>query len=375
MMEVEKMDFLDIFGQLNDPRIDRRKLHPMPEILLLTLCAVICGAESWDDIEMFGKSKLVFLRQYLPYEHGIPSDDTVRRFFRAIDTTQFQRLFVEWVRTWLSPEVAGNVVAIDGKTLRGSYDSGQSPIHLVSAFASEAGIVLGQVKTSEKSNEITAIPELLEWLDVRGAIVTIDAMGCQKAIAEKIIDKGGDYLLALKGNQSSLHEDVRLHFEQPAPTSLIRMTRAETVDKGHGRIEIRQCRLSTDIDWLRARHPEWKNMSGIVAIDSERLIGDTTAQETRYFISSSQAPAPQILAAVRLHWGIENQLHWVLDMSFGEDQSRIRKDNAPTNVAIIRHAALNMIRQAKKKRMSIKRMRKAAGWDDSVLTDILAQVF
>jgi predicted transposase YbfD/YdcC len=347
----------------------------MPEILLLTLCAVICGAESWDDIEMFGKSKLVFLRQYLPYEHGIPSDDTVRRFFRAIDTTQFQRLFVEWVRAWLSPEVAGKVVAIDGKTLRGSHDGGQSPIHVVSAFASEAGIVLGQVKTSEKSNEITAIPELLEWLDVRGAIVTIDAMGCQKAIAEKIIDKGGDYLLALKGNQSSLHEDVRLHFEQPAPTSLIRMTRAETVDKGHGCIEVRQCRLSTDIDWLRARHPEWKNMSGIVAIDSERLIGDTTAQETRYFISSSQAPAPQILAAVRLHWGIENQLHWVLDMSFGEDQSRIRKDNAPTNVAIIRHAALNMIRQAKKKRMTIKRMRKAAGWDDSVLTDILAQVF
>jgi len=375
MMEVAKMDFLDIFGQLDDPRIDRRKLHPMPEILLLTLCAVICGAESWDDIEMFGKSKLVFLCQYLPYEHGIPSDDTVRRFFRAIDTTQFQRLFVEWVRVWLSPEVAGNVVAIDGKTLRGSHDGGQSPIHLVSAFASEAGIVLGQVKTSEKSNEITAIPELLEWLDVRGAIVTIDAMGCQKAIAEKIIDKGGDYLLALKGNQSSLHDDVRLHFEQPAPTSLIRMTRAETVDKGHGRIEVRQCRLSTDIDWLRARHPEWKNMSGIVAIDSERLIGDTTAQETRYFISSSQAPAPQILAAVRLHWGIENQLHWVLDMSFGEDQSRIRKDNAPTNVAIIRHAALNMIRQAKKKRMTIKRMRKAAGWDDFILTDILAQVF
>jgi predicted transposase YbfD/YdcC len=375
MMEIEKMDFLDIFGQLDDPRIDRKKLHPMPEILLLTLCAVICGAESWDDIEMFGKSKLVFLRQYLPYEHGIPSDDTVRRFFRAIDTTQFQRLFVEWVRAWLSPEVAGKVVAIDGKTLRGSHDGGQSPIHVVSAFASEAGIVLGQVKTSEKSNEITAIPELLEWLDVRGAIVTIDAMGCQKAIAEKIIDKGGDYLLALKGNQSSLHEDVRLHFEQPAPTSLIRMTRAETVDKGHGRIEVRQCRLSTDIDWLRARHPEWKNMSSIVAIDSERLIGDTTAQETRYFISSSQAPAPQILAAVRLHWGIENQLHWVLDMSFGEDQSRIRKDNAPTNVAIIRHAALNMIRQAKKKRMTIKRMRKAAGWDDSVLTDILAQVF
>ena len=369
------MEFLDIFGQLDDPRIERKKLHPMPEILLLTLCAVICGAESWDDIELFGKSKLMFLRQYLPYESGIPSDDTLRRFFRAIDTTQFQRLFVEWVRAWLNPEVAGKVVAIDGKTLRGSHDGGQSPIHLVSAFASEAGIVLGQVKTSEKSNEITAIPELLDWLDVRGAIVTIDAMGCQKAIAEKIADKGGDHLLALKGNQSHLHEDVRLHFEQPAPMSLARMTSAETVDKSHGRIEVRQCRLSTDIDWLRGRHPEWKNLSSIVAIDSQRIIGNTTTQETRYFISSSPASAARMLAAVRLHWGIENQLHWVLDMSFGEDQSRIRKDNAPTNVAIIRHAALNMIRQIPKKRMSVKRMRKAAGWDDLLLTEILAQVF
>lgn len=168
--------------------------------------------------------------------------------------------------------------------------------------------------------------------------------------------------MALKGNQSSLHEDVRLHFEQPAPASLARMISAETIDKGHGRIEVRQCRLSTDIGWLRERHPEWKNLSSIVAIDSERLIGDTTTQETRYFISSSQASAAQMLAAVRLHWGIENQLHWVLDMSFGEDQSRIRKDNAPANVAIIRHTALNMIRQTPKKRMSLKRMRKAAGW-------------
>ena len=187
--------------------------------------------------------------------------------------------------------------------------------------------------------------------------------------------------MALKGNQSHLHEDVRLHFEQPAPASLARMASAETVDKGHGRIEARQCRLSTDIDWLRGRHPEWKNLSSIVAIDCQRQVGDTATQETRYFISSSQAPAARMLAAVRLHctlWGIkgiENQLHWVLDMSFGEDQSRIRKDNAPTNVAIIRHAALNMIRQTPKKRMSVKRMRKAAGWDDLLLTEILAQVF
>ena len=369
------MDFLDVFGQLDDPRIERKKLHPMPEILLLTLCAVICGAESWDDIETFGQAKVEFLRRYLPYTHGIPSDDTLRRFFRAIDPDQFQRLFIEWIRTWLNPEVADKVVAIDGKTLRGSRNGEQMPIHLVSAFASEAGIVLGQVKTHEKSNEITAIPELLEWLDVRGAIVTIDAMGCQKAIAEKIVDKGGDYLLALKGNQSRLHDDVRLHFEEPGPQASIQMEQAETLDKGHGRIEVRHCHVSTDIDWLKKRHPEWKNLNSIVAITSERHIGETVTQETRYFISSSLIPAERMLAAVRLHWGIENQLHWVLDMSFGEDQSRIRKGNAPNNVAIIRHAALNMIRGAKTKRMSIKRMRKAAGWDDALLNDVLAQVF
>lgn len=374
-MKSEEMDFLDVFGQLDDPRIDRKKLHPMLEILLLTLCAVICGSESWDDIETFGKAKVGFLRRYLPYVHGIPSDDTLRRFFRAIDSTQFQRLFIEWIRAWLQPEVADKVVAIDGKTLRGSRDGEQLPIHLVSAFASEAGIVLGQIKTHEKSNEITAIPELLEWLDVRGAIVSIDAMGCQKAIAEKIIDKGGDYLLALKGNQSSLHDDVRLHFEAPTPQAAIQMEQAETLDKGHGRIEVRHCRVSTDIDWLKERHPEWTNLRSIVAITSERHIGETVTQETRYFISSALIPAERMLAAVRLHWGIENQLHWVLDMSFGEDQSRIRKGNAPSNVAIIRHAALNMIRSAKTKRMSIKRMRKAAGWDDALLNNVLAQVF
>jgi predicted transposase YbfD/YdcC len=188
-MKQEEMDFLDVFGRLDDPRIERKKLHPMPEILLLTLCAVICGAESWNDIEEFGKAKLDFLRQYLPYQNGIPSDDTLRRFFRAIDGSQFQRLFVQWIRAWLSPDMENKVVAIDGKTLRGSHDSGLLPIHLVSAFASEAGIVLGQLKTQEKSNEITAIPELLDWLDVRGATVTIDAMGVRKRLLKKLSTK------------------------------------------------------------------------------------------------------------------------------------------------------------------------------------------
>jgi predicted transposase YbfD/YdcC len=280
---------LDVFGQLNDSRIDRKKLHPMPEILLLTLSAVICGAQSWNDIELFGKAKLDFLRTFLPFENGTPSDDTLRRFFRAIDSAQFQRLFVEWIRAWLSPEVANKVIAIDGKTLRGSHDGAQAAIHLVSAFASEANIVLGQVKTAEKSNEITAIPELLEWLDVRGAIVTIDAMGCQKAITQKIIDKDGDYFIALKGNQESLHEDVKLHFEQPSAMAQANMQFAESIDKGHGRIEVRRCRLSTDIGWLKERHPGWAKLNGIVAIESERHIGDVVTKETRYFIGSKDS--------------------------------------------------------------------------------------
>jgi predicted transposase YbfD/YdcC len=277
---------LDVFGQLNDPRIDRRKLHPMPEILLLTLCAVICGAESWDDIELFGEAKLDFLRSFLAFENGVPSDDTLRRFFRAIDTEQFQRLFIDWIKAWLNPEVANKVIAIDGKTLRGSHDGAHSAIHLVSAFASEAGIVLGQVKTSEKSNEITAIPELLDWLDVRGAIVTIDAMGCQKSITQKIVDKGGDYLIALKGNQESLHDDVKLHFEQPTLEAKATMLCAETIDKGHGRIEVRRCRLSNDIDWLKQRHPAWRKLNCIVAIESERHIADAVSKETRVLLAA-----------------------------------------------------------------------------------------
>jgi predicted transposase YbfD/YdcC len=380
---MEEIDngFLDIFGKLEDPRRERRKLHPMPEILLLTLCSVICGAESWIDIEDFGYAKLHFLRRYLPYENGIPSDDTFRRFFRAIDTQHFQQLFVEWIRAWLSPDVAEKVIAIDGKTLRGSRNGSHSAIHMVSAFASEAGIVLGQVKTQEKSNEITAIPELLDWIDIRGAIVTIDAMGCQKTITQKIVDKGGDYLISLKGNQGNLHTDVKMNFEKPTVAAFFQMASIESeAEKGHGRIEIRRCKVSTDIDWIRARHPEWAELNSVVAVESERHIGENVSIETRYFISSSTSTPERLMSAVRQHWGIENQLHWVLDVSFGEDSSRIRKDNAPTNMAIIRHAALNMMRTVKKtniayNRKSIRLMRKSAGWRDDVLAEILTQVF
>lgn len=371
MISTEKTGFLDIFSELDDPRIERRKLHPMPEILLLTLCAVISDSDSWDDIEIFGKTHLDFLQGYLPYKHGVPSDDTLRRFFRAVDFENFERLFIQWMQTCLAPEINGKVVAIDGKTLRGSVDDGKAAIHMVSAFASEAGLVLGQIKTSEKSNEITAIPELLEWLDIRGAIVTLDAMGCQKDITKKIIKGGGDYFISLKGNQGTLHEDVKLHFEQPSQAAQATMLTAETIDKGHGRIEIRRCRMSCDIEWLQQRHKEWTSLNCVVAIESERHIKDKIETETRYFIGSLKDDAEKALHAIRSHWGVENKLHWVLDMTFGEDQSRIRKGNAATNMAIVRHIALNMIKKAQRKRTSLKKMRKLAGWDNAVLASIL----
>jgi len=364
----------------------------MLELLLLTICAVICGAESWNDIELFGKSKIGYLRTFLPFKNGTPSDDTLRRLFRAIAPSQFQSLFIEWVNSWLNPVVtdtsttlststsnapnANKVIAIDGKTSRCSHDGEQSALHLVSAFATEARIVLGQMKTREKSNEITAIPELLKWLDVGGAMVTIDAMGCQKAITQKIVEQKGDYFIALKGNQKSLYEDVKLHFEQPSDTARANMQETETVEKGHGRIEVRRCRLSKDIEWLKQRHSGWSKLECIVAIDSERHLGKTVSHETRYFIGSrGNMTAAESLAAIRSHWGIENQLHWTLDMSFGEDKSRIRRGNAPANMAIIRHVALNMIRLAQIERVSIRMMRKFAGWDNSMLTNILAQNF
>lgn len=241
---------------------------------------------------------------------------------------------------------------------------------MVSAFATEARIVLGQLKTNEKSNEITAIPELLEWLDLKGAVISIDAMGCQKEIAKRIIKGGGDYIFSLKGNQSTLHEDVVTYFENPDKCGYF-----EHVDKGHGRIEKRKCHVSYDIDWLKKRHKRWTNLESIIMIESTREIKNRTECEKRFYISSCEEKPERILHCIRSHWSIENSLHWVLDMSFGEDQSRIRKGNAPENMAIIRHFALNLIRSYKKKRQSIRRLRKMAGWSSRTIYDILQQNF
>ena len=370
---METCSFLDYFEDMPDHRIDRKKLYPCNELLLLTLCAVISGAEGWSDVEDYGEIKLEFLRNYLPYNNGVPSDDTLRRFFRSLDAKYFQEKFCAWASSIMSSSEI-KLISIDGKTSRHSFDGSNSALHMVSAFASEARIVMCQEKVSDKSNEITAIPNLLEWLDLKGAIVTIDAMGCQFEIANKIINKGGEYIFSLKGNQGSLNEDVRLFFEDKELISGSNIDEFETVDGGHGRIETRKCLVCNDISWLTKRHKNWSSIKSIIKIESTREIKGLSSSESRYYISSIQKEASQVLHAIRSHWAIENSLHWVLDMSFADDKSRIRKGNAPQNMSVIKHVALNMIRNVKKERQSIKRMRKISGWSDIAMNDIICQI-
>lgn len=361
--------FLDHFGALEDEREAYKVWHPVPEILLVTLCGVLAGAEGWEDIEDYGESKLELLRSMLPFTQGIPSDDTLRRFFRAICPKRFAEIFADFVRDLL-PQTADRLIAIDGKTSRRSKDGARRALHLVSAFATEARLVLAQTATSEKSNEITVIPELLQLLDLRGATVSIDAMGCQREIAQQITDGGGDYLLGLKGNQGTLHDDVRLFFEQPPPGGDYALASWEEHDKGHGRIESRRCDITARIDWLQEQHA-WPGLRSIARITATRCVGAGVSTESRYYLTSLSPDPKRILENTRSHWAIENTLHWTLDMSFGDDACRIRKDNAPLALATIRHVALNLLQAAKHKRESIKRLRKKAGWDNAILKRIL----
>ena len=366
------------FGDLKDPRIKRLKLYPLTEILFVVLCGTICGAESWRDFVLFGKEKLVFLRQHYLFEHGIPSKNTFARVLAALDAEAFKRCFIEWVRSLQN--VLNDIIAIDGKTLCNSLDKlgNISAIHMVSAFATNARLILAQQKVADKSNEITAIPKLLDLLDLKGQIVTIDAMGTQKAIAKQICDKGGDYVLALKGNQGTLNDDVRLFLETEIAktSSTIIEDRFDEADKGHGRIELRKCIVSSQIDWLKQK-PDWAGIKTIAMIEESRQIGDEISVDRRFFISSLPANAKQIAGAVRAHWLIETVLHWTLDVVFNEDNSRVRKDNAGENMAIIRHITVNMLNQTKKsfKNVGLKALRKKAGWGNDTLAYILRQSF
>lgn len=367
-----KESFEDFSRDLGDHRLERNRLHGVEEILFLVLCALICGCEGWRDIERYGKLKLDFLRSFFTYAHGVPSDDTIRRFFRDMDPQQFQSCFADWAKTL---DLRDNRhISIDGKVSRHSFDTGTSPLHLVSAFASDCRMVLAQEKVADKSNEIKAIPKLLTLLDLEGAIVTIDAMGCQKAIAQKIREKRGDYVLSLKGNQSTLYDDIKLLFKDGAALQLFEPDIQQTVDGSeHGRVETRTYRVIEMPEVLKENH-DWCDLKTLIEVISERDIKGVTTEEKRYYISSLAKNATQLSKAIRSHWSIENSLHWILDVTFRDDDVRIRKGNAPQNIATIRHFSLNLLQKSKGKRDSIKQLRKAAGWDNTQLLTILKQI-
>ncbi len=365
------LDFLKHFSELEDPRQRAKVLYPLDEVLLLTLCAVLSGAEGWVGVALFGQKKLGFLRRFLPFFEGTPSHDQLGLIFAALDAAQFQHCFTVWVSA-LTETVKG-VVAVDGKTLRRSFDraGAKAAVHMVSAWSSRQRMVLGQQAVDDKSNEITAIPQLLELLELKGAIVSIDAMGCQKEIARCIIDKKADYLLALKGNQGTLRDDVELLFREQAERNFaeLKVSRHQTVDADHGRLEIRDYVVTEDIEWLTKRHP-WKGLRSVVAVTARRETADKTSSETRFFISSLAADAKIIAPAIRDHWSIENSLHWVLDMVFRDDECRIRKKNAPANFTTVKHMATNFLRKAPGKH-SLKSKRQMAAWDEDFLQQVI----
>lgn len=359
---------LQHFAEIDDPRINRQKKHELSNIFFIALCAVICGADNWVAIEEFGKAKESWFTRVLDLKNGIPSHDTFGDVFAAIDTDHFSQCFSRWVAD-LAVLTEGDVIAIDGKCLRRSIDSAskKAAIHMVSAWAQRNSLVLGQTKVSEKSNEITAIPILLSRLDISDAVITMDAMGCQKKIAKQIIRQGGDYVLSLKGNQGALHDDVRTYY-----TSELSPSEGVTeVDGGHGRVETRTIRASEDIAWLKERH-SWDGLRSILAITATRNTGKKETVETRYFISSLSADDPgKLERVVRAHWSIENNLHWVLDIAFDEDSSRTRTGHSAANLAIIRHIALNLIKKETTSKVGVKTKRLKAGWDNDYLLRVI----
>jgi predicted transposase YbfD/YdcC len=364
--------FSIIFSDLTDPRVDRTKRHKLLDILGLTITAVLCGADNRVEVEEFGEIREDWLRTFLELPNGIPSHDTLGRVFSMIDGAEFKRCFTEWVRQLAG--MTSQVIAVDGKTIRGSREKGKA-ITVVSAWAAANHLVLGQQTVEGKSNEITAIPELLQMLDVKGKIVSIDAIGTQTAIAEQILAKGGDYLLAVKANQEQLRDELEFIFrtDQQQNFKDAPYDYAETVNKGHGRIETRRCWLVSDKKYLSNISDKWPGLKSLVFIESERIINEKSEKSMRYFFSSLRSNAAQIMEYQRSHWGIENKLHWVLDVALNEDRARMRKDNAASNFSLVRKMSLNLLRQDKVSKIGVKGKRLGCGWDDKYLFTILSQ--
>lgn len=352
---------------IKDPRRHNIR-HLLHDLLLIALCAIISGADSWTQVAEYGRSKQDWFAQFLSLPNGIPSHDTFGRVFAMLDPKGFEEFFSRWAKD-LAESIKTKAICIDGKTLRGSHDkaSDKAAIHMVSAWAADVGLVLGQLKTDAKSNEIIAIPELIKSLALKDAVVTIDAMGCQKKIVRTIIDQNADYVIQVKGNQKDLHENIALFFQDPVNATL---DCVETIDGDHGRIETRRYVTTGDIDWLQAKHL-WAGIETIAMVTRERDINGTVSREKSYFISSLKSDAETVSKAVRAHWGIENSLHWCLDISFHEDHCRVRKNHAPQNMAILRHMALNLLKREKSLKGGIQTKRLKAAWDHSYLLKIL----
>lgn len=362
------------FSELEDPR-RYNKRHLLHDIIVIAICAAICGADDWVAVEEFGRAKRSWFGKFLELPHGIPSHDTFGDVFGLLDPEQFRRSFIQWVQA-VNEITGGQVVPIDGKKLRRSHDKtrGKKAIHMVSAWAAENHVVLGQIKVDDKSNEITAIPQLLDLLEISGCIVTIDAMGCQRKIARKIVEeKDADYVLALKGNQSGLFEDVKGLFERAEEIEFENCDYHRTEEEGHGRLEVRECWTLSDSEYLVGIRSlaDWWGLQTVIMVKSERFVGGKKSEESRYYISSLSDNAKQALGAVRGHWGIENKVHWVLDIAFREDECRIRKGNGSQNFAVLRHIALNLLKQEKTAKCGVKNKRLKAGWDEDYLLKVL----
>ena len=369
--------FQAYFADIEDPRVERTRRHELLDIIVMAICAVICGADDWVDVEAWGNAKLDWLRQYLPLPNGIPSHDTFGDVFGRLKPEQFESGFLAWVQAVMGAS-GEKVIAIDGKTLRRSHDQrlGKNAIHMVSAWASTNHLLLGQVKVDQKSNEITAIPALLEMLVLNGCTVTIDAMGTQKEIARVVVDQGADYVLAVKENQGHLYEDVVATFQEAEQRQFehVPHTYAKTTNKGHGRVEIRECWAIERLDYLEALRTaeDWPALRSLILVRSERRLGEQRSVERRYFISSRPDPAERHLVVIRSHWGIENELHWCLDVAFREDDSRIRKDDGAQNFSFLRRLALTLLKRETTAKMGLKAKRHRAGWDNSYLISVLA---
>ena len=364
-------------ADIEDPRVERTRRYELLDLIVIAICAVICGADDWVDVEAWGNAKLDWLRQYLPLPSGIPSHDTFGEVFGRLKPEQFETSFLRWVQAVMGAS-GGKIVAIDGKTLRGSHDCrlGKSAIYMVSAWASANHLLLGQVKVDEKSNEITAIPALLELLTLGGCVVTIDAMGTQTEIARVIVDQGGDYVLAAKDNQGHLYEDVVATFQEAEERQFehVPHTYAKTINKGHGRVEIRECWAIERLDYLEALRTaeDWPELRSLIMVRAERRLGTEVSLERRYYISSLPEHAERLLMIIRSHWGVENELHWCLDVAFHEDDSRIRKGDGAQNFSFLRRLALTLLKSEKTAQMGLKAKRHKAGWDNDYLLTVLA---